>query len=72
MKKLNLNKKVIATLNDPNKITGGLTFTSPLLPTCEGHTCEGLIGAKTQCTCEITDPVEKLTKTCQNCPNNIR
>jgi len=60
MKKLNLNKKVIATLNDPNKITGGDIYTYELFHgTCEGRTCEGHPLDISACTCAIN-----LSDTC--------
>jgi len=65
MKKIALNKKIIAKLDEPNKIIGGVTHTFEIGNTCEGQSCLCLsMGEKkTWCYCD-DPPVLDHTKTC--------
>ena len=66
MKKIALNKRVIATLNDPNKITGGVTFTFEIGNTCEGQSCLCMSrgDGETWCYCGEDLPIINQSKKC--------
>jgi len=58
MKKLRLNKEVIASLDNPNRIVGGENGGGPITQggatcgyTCNGPTCEGTCGTCNGATC---------------------